>query len=258
MHFGNGRILLPRNQLADVICQFRFPEISRIGADVPEELRAAIADRYPQYSVRKEILPPKVTGGNGQLNINAPPAVYNHQFTSEDRNWRINLTNGFISIACNRYDRWETFADRLDKPLAAFIQLYRPVSFTRVGLRYLNFISRKNLDLEGVPFRELIETPYLGYLAKPNVSEQEVLQCTMDTQFTLPGGCQAKVHAGPGMTTISGQKDPEVKFVLDLDLFMNGSIPVNVSVGALQTLHNQAFPLFRDAVTAKLMDAMKE
>ena len=257
MGFGNGHPTLINNQLADVICQLRFPEISAIGAEPPEQFRSMVADLYPNYTVHKEVLPPKISGNNGQLNISTPPAVYNHQFTSSDGNWRINMTNGFFSIACTRYDRWESFANRLDKPLALFIQLYRPASFTRVGLRYLNFISRKQLSLEGVPFRELIDPAYLGYLGKEGVEEQGVLQSTVDTQFALSGGCLAKIHAGPGMTAVAGQKDPEVKFVLDLDFFMNGNIPVNVSVGALQTLHSQAFPVFRGAVTDKLMNALK-
>ena len=51
--------------------------------------------------------------------------------------------------------------------------------------------------------------------------------------------------------------DPEVKFVFDMDLYMAGNVPVNYSAGALQTLHSQAYPIFRGAVTETLQDAME-
>lgn len=257
MRGDGGKHNLKRNQLADVICQLRFPEIPAIGSDPPQRFRELIADQYPDYSMRKETPPPRIRSHNGQLNINASPVVFNHQFTSPDGNWRVNITNDFFSVACNRYNGWESFASRLDKPLAVFLQIYRPECFQRVGLRYLNFISRKNLGLENTPFRELIQSPYIGYLSKLGVEENQVAQSTLDAQFSLPGGCAAKIHTGPGMITLQGKPDPEMKFVLDIDLFINGKIPVNVSVGAMQTLHDHAFPIFREMVTDKLMDALR-
>lgn len=53
------------------------------------------------------------------------------------------------------------------------------------------------------------------------------------------------------------QQDSETKFVLDLDLYMPGKVPVNYSAGALQTLHSQAWPIFRGAMTDTLHDAME-
>ena len=58
------------------------------------------------------------------------------------------------------------------------------------------------------------------------------------------------------MVNRNGQQDQEVKFILDLDLYMSGNIAVNLSAGALQTLHAQAFPIFRGAITDQLHDAM--
>ena len=38
---------------------------------------------------------------------------------------------------------------------------------------------------------------------------------------------------------------------------MAGNVPINYSAGALQTLHSQAYPIFRGAVTETLQDAME-
>ena len=200
---------------------------------------------------------PKLTGTPGNLTLQNQPQTVNYQFLSEDGVWRVNLTSRFISLACSRYTRWEDFAKKLDKPLAAFIRIYQPAYFERVGLRYLNFISRKMLGLEGTPFRELIAPAYLGPLAEEDVTESTANRCSIDAEFGIQSGCRLKLHAGPGMVKRGPQQDSETKFVLDLDLYMPGKVPVNYSAGALQTLHSQAWPIFRGAVTDTLHDAME-
>lgn len=256
MFSNEERQILGNSPLAEVICQLRFPEILAIGAQPPVEFQERIRDAFPQFGVRKESPAPKITGVPGNLVLENQPPVTNYQFVSEDGVWRVNLTNTFISLCCTRYTCWEDFAKRLDQPLAAFIQVYKPAYFQRVGLRYLNVISRKQLSLEETPWRELMEPEYLGILASEAIDEKQTGRCSMDTEFTIRGGCRAKIHAGPGMVKRGNQPDKEVKFIFDLDLYMPGNVPVNLSAGALQTLHSQAYPIFRGAITDTLFDAL--
>lgn len=278
------RCLLRNNQLAEVICQLRFPQILKIGAELPVEFQELIRDEYPQFSQRTEPampnmpgmpLPPNSLSASAPKLIGTPPpgrkmpiptpqgtqsGTPNYQFASADGVWRINLTGNFISLSCNRYTCWEDFAKRLDKPLASFIQIYKPAYFERIGLRYLNFISRKSLSLEDVPFRDLFQNMYLGPLADEEVPETTALRCGVDAELSIRGGCKVKLHAGPGMimrnTPQGTQQDTEVRFIFDQDLYMNGNVPVNYSAGALQTLHAQAYSIFRGAITDTLFDAM--
>ena len=251
------RCLYRSNQLSEVICQLRFPEILSIGVNLPSEFQDAIRDEYPQYSARKEATAPKITGTPGNMSLENQPATINYQFMSADSIWRVNLTGTFISLACTRYTRWEEFAKRLDKPLAAFIKIYKPAYFERVGLRYLNFFSRKALELEEIPFGELFAPCWLGPLAEEDVQESGISRCNVDTEMAIRGGCRVKIHAGPGLVKRNGQQDPEVKFIFDQDLFLPGKLPVNLSAGALETLHSQAFAIFRGAITDTLHDAME-
>ncbi len=242
-----------KNQLGEVICQLRFPEILTIEANVPAEFQEAIRGTFPLYSSRKETPAPKLV--NGHLEPQQPNN--NYQFVSEDGHWRVNLTSTFISLACNRYTCWEDFAKMLDMPLAAFIQIYRPAYFERVGLRYLNFISRKDLGLEAVPFRELIQSQYLGILSDEEISELSTSRATVDGEFSIRGGCRAKIHAGPGLVKRGNIDSKEIHFIFDQDLFMIGKVAVNLSAGALETLHSQADGIFRGAITDTLHDAME-
>jgi len=244
------------NQLAEVICQFYFPEILSIASNAPADFQEAIRDQYPRFQRRMEIPAPKLAGKPGQFRLENQPGNINCQFASADDIWRVNLTTRFISLSCSWYTCWEDFAAHLDKPLAAFIQIYRPAYFQRVGLRYLNVISRSRLSLEETPWRELMEPEYLGILASEAIDEKQTGRCSMDTEFTIRGGCRAKIHAGPGMVKRGNQPDKEVKFIFDLDLYKPGNVPVNLSAGALQTLHSQAYPIFRGAITDTLFDAL--
>ncbi len=258
MFSREDRCLYQKNPLADVICQLRFPEILSIGANVPVAFQEAIRDEFPQYAVLHEAPAPKITGAPGNFAVQNQPATVNYQFTSADGNWRINLTSKFISLACRRYPGWEAFAKKLDKPLAAFIKTYRPAYFERVGLRYLNFISRQELELTDVPFDELIAPCYLGPLAEEDVAEQSASRCTVEADIALRGSCRVKLHAGPGKIQRPGaQQDPEVKFIFDMDLYFAGNVEVNYSVGALQMLHGHAYPIFRGAITSRLHHAME-
>lgn len=243
------RCIYENNQLSEVICQLRFPEILTISANAPADLQNEIRDIFPQFSVTQEILPAPGTP--------KPVATPNYRFSSEDGLWRVNLTSKFISLSCGQYRCWEEFAKMLDKPLAAFIKLYHPAYFERIGLRYLNFISRNALQLEDTPFTDLFMPCWLGPMAQNDVDTDNFSFCGIDTQFAIHGGCQVKIHAGPGMIKRNGQQDPEKKFIFDMDLFMPGHMPVNLSAGALQTLHSQAFPIFRDAITDTLHEAME-
>lgn len=257
MFSNEMRVIYRKSPLGEVICQLRFPEILTIQANVPVDFQEAIRSDFPRYSVRKETPAPKVTGAPGAMRLENQTATNNYQFATADNCWRVNLTSKFISLACTDYTCWEDFAGHLDKPLAAFIRIYKPAYFERVGLRYVNFISRRALDLEEVPFRELIQERYLGILCDEQMSEKQVSRCMVDAEFAIRGGCRAKIHAGPGMVKRGGQTDNEPKFIFDQDLYMPGQLAVNLSAGALQTLHAQAYAIFRDAITPRLHEAME-
>ena len=246
-----------RNQLADVICQLRFPQILSINSNLPVEFQEAIREHYPKFSTSLETPAPKISGTPGNLQVENQPSTKNYQFTSLDGKWRVNLTSTFVSLACSQYTGWEEFARMLDIPLAAFIKIYKPACFERIGLRYLNFISRQALDIQDVPFSQLFTTPYLGLLSDSEVNEASAHRNGVDADISLPGGCRVKLHAGPGLVTQNGQQQKEIRFVFDQDLYMTGNVPVNYSAGALETLHSHAFPIFRGAITDTLHKAME-
>lgn len=257
MFYERDRYQYRKNQLLEVICQLRFPTILSISAREPADFQEAIRADFPKYQRLEERPAPKIMGNPGNMRIEEQQPVINYQFLSADGKWKCNLTNSFIALATPAYTVWEDFAAKLDKVLAGFIPIYKPAYFERVGLRYINAISRKSLGLEDQPFRALIQPGYLGLLGEEDVQETAFARSGQDIELKLAGGCNAKMHAGPGMVQRGKVKDEEVKFILDIDIFMSGNVPMNTCAPALNTVHIHADRIFAGAMTRQLHDAME-
>ena len=251
------RVRYARPQLLEVICQLRFPTILSIGAKDPVDFQELIRAEFPRYTRKLEKLPPKVIGQQGKMKLEQQPDVVNYEFISADGRWKVNLTNDFIALATPAYTCWEDFAAKLDDILVKFINVYRPAFFERIGLRYINAISRKALELENTPFADLIEPGYLGLLGEEDIQEQQVLRVLQEAEINLPGGCRLKLHCGPGKIKRNNVEDPEVKFILDNDIFMLGKVEMKHSAAALTTVHTHADRAFRGAITRELHEAME-
>ena len=244
----------------EVICQLRFPTILSINTVEPADFQEAIRAEFPKYARRQDTTPPKITLVNGSApKVEQQPPVINYHFLSADNQWKLNLTKDFIALSTLHYTGWEEFARHLDKPLAAFIKLYKPAYFQRVGLRYVNIFSRSSLGIEDAKWAELISPAYVGPLCQPDAMEENFLNCASDLLLQLDSSCRAKIHAGPGRLKNTAQgapQDPEVKFIFDMDLSMGGDVPCTLSAAGLEALHGHATRIFEGAVTDRLRTAM--
>lgn len=231
----------------EVICQLRFPPILTINHTEPADFQEEIRSAFPQYARRQDPPPP-----SGQK----LPPVTNYHFLSEDGKWKLNLTKDFIALSTLRYPGWEEFARHLDRPLAAFIQLYQPAYFQRVGLRYLNLFSRTRLGLEGVPWRELFAPAYTGPFQEED--EETLLGWGCDLNLRLDNSSRAKIHAGLGRLhpQNAAPQAQEVQFLFDMDLYMGDHLPCTMAAGALETLHVHGGRLFEGAITDRLRQAL--
>ena len=50
MRSNENRCIYRRHQLAEVVCQLRFPEILTIGANLPAQFQELIRDEFPQFA----------------------------------------------------------------------------------------------------------------------------------------------------------------------------------------------------------------
>lgn len=248
----NARYQYASSPLIEVICQLRFPTILSIGSTEPAQFQEVVRADFPRYVARQEQQPPRLVNGK----LEQTPPITNYNFITADGLWKINLTQNFIALSTLRYTRWEEFAQKLDKVLALFIQIYQPAFFERIGLRYVNAFSRKRLNLEDALWDDLVNAPFIGVLSEPDVDEKITSKCSLDVEMSLGENRRMKLHAGPGMLG-DGKKDPEPKFILDGDFsVLERQIPAQRIAGDLDTLHDYAVRLFNAAITQELHDAM--
>lgn len=257
MFSNDERVIYAKRQLVEVICQLRFPEILKIETDAPADFQERIRQIYPQYEKKLEQLPPQMVNGKPVPQGTA----CNHQFVSAEGQWKVSLTKGFIALSTYGYTRWEEFAQRLDRVLAAFIETYHPSWLTRVGLRYVNAFRREALGLEDMLWKELIRPGFLGLMAEPDAQETAFLKQELTATFQTPGGAKANVKSGPGLLRKINNRTRETTeekvFMLDLDLYMDGKTELGHAVPALNIVHENAGSLFRSAITETLRDAME-
>ena len=246
--------------LHEVICQLRFPAILSIDTREPADFQEQIRAVFPRYAVQKETPPAKLIQQGGAPRLETEKSINNYTFLSANNLWKLNLTKEFIALSTLRYTSWEDFAKTLDLTLAAFIRTYKPAFFERIGLRYMNFISREKLGLSSESWNALIADAYLGPLAEEDTLGR-VERTSLDFELSFTGNAHVKVHAGPAHLQIrtpnaAPKPENEEKFLLDLDFSMRGSIAPNLAAAGLETLHSYSYPVFRGAITDTLHRAM--
>ncbi|MCD7934362.1 MAG: TIGR04255 family protein [Oscillospiraceae bacterium] len=245
-----------KNQLIEVICQLRFPTILSIKAKEPAEFQDTIRENFPVYRCQTEKL---AAAPNSE-----PKTVQNHSFIAENGGYRLSLTKNFIALSSMRYTSWEDFAHTLDEPLGQFIRIYRPAYFERVGLRYVNGVSRERLGLQERRWNDLFQPQYLSVLDSDSVDERSVNKCATDIEMKLDEHASIKLHAGPGLVrcnvrTGNGMQvvqEKESRFIFDQDLFSTGNIKLPAVMEMLDLLHGHADRIFSEAITDVLHDAM--
>jgi len=253
--YDGKKFIYEKQQIIEVICQLRFPTILSIDAEAPAAFQDTVRERFPRYEVKEEALPTR-EGMKKQKN---------HAFISEDGSYKLSLTQNFIALSTMRYKSWEDFAAWLDEPLANFINVYKPAYFERIGLRYLNGISRETLGLTGRRWNDLIQSRWLGVLDDEDVDEDSVLKCGTDAEMKLDSGCSVKIHAGPGFVKrairtpkgIQQLQEPKPRFIFDQDLYSAGKLRFPDAAGVLDTLHDHADRLFSEAITDVLHEALE-
>lgn len=249
------RVIYRRNPLDQVVCQLRFPPILRIESDIPADFQDIVRVDFPNFSETLGVLieVPKELKGKVPLDLFAPPNIKNYEFSSEDGQWKVNLTRTFVALTANKYERWEEFKDKLVGPLNALIDVYSPIYFSRVGLRYINVIKRSELGLDGVDWSELLEPYVMGILGVPEVGDR-VEGFESNYQVRLSDE-ESIVRIVTGFVV-----DPDMSeryYRIDNDFFNVTKIDINVAMEKLDYFNQRGSRLFRWCITDRLHEAME-
>ena len=252
------RVIYNKKPLDTVICQARFPTILRIDTEIPSAFQEKLLPEYINLTEGQEVvvdirLGNKPVVPTEDIKQITAPAIKNYEFASEDNKWKVNLTRTFISLSTTDYHIWEEFKTRFASVLDAFIDVYKPVLFTRIGLRYIDVIVRSKLDLDNIDWEELIKPPFLGILASPELKDSvKHFQSTSIIDLENDQGV-ARVNAG----TVKSTESAETSFMIDSDFYELKRKEKEELLNKLDSFHSMASGLFRMCITDRLHNAME-
>ena len=258
------RVIYDKNPLIEVVCQLRFPRILSINETAPAQYQEMIRGDFPLYDVAIE---QQQQFSLDSLNASLLPipimsqseSIKNYRFSSADGKWHINLTSTFLAITTSDYTRWEDFRGKLEKPLNALLEIYKPAFYERIGLRYVDAFRRTALGLNGVDWSELINPMALGFLSY-EPTKQDVKSYNSITELDIGNGALAQVKSILGLigSIENGfpQNDAELSFIVDSDMFFMRK-NIDELDSSLDYLHRTSTKLIRSLITEKLHHAME-
>lgn len=253
----SDREIYERNPLKEVICQFRFPTILQITAEIPTAFQNEIRKEYPIYTEQPPEIsaPPEIASLIKSLPI--PKGIQQpvHKFSNEDETRFISLNQGFLGFSDRDYRRWESFKDSVQAAEEAFRLVYEPAFYTRIGLRYRDVIDREELELSKNPWRDLLNSSLIGTLGADGFSEEEIGEVQSQILLRLqevPGGVVRIQH---GLNKLPDTQ--ESVYLIDSDFYLDRqrSNPDHAfeTLGKFNRLGGR---LFRWAITPELRRAL--
>src|SRR5690606_4546491 len=90
-----------------------------------------------------------------------------------------------LTVRTERYVRWDAFVPHVRAALAAYLDTYPSGPFTRIGLRYIDLVSRERLNLKGARWVELIKRSALGLLSEDEIPIESVEELKSATVLKL-------------------------------------------------------------------------
>jgi len=253
------RVIYRKNPLDQVICQLRFPPILKIDADIPAEFQDRVRKDFPNFSETSEWKMPLSPRIKEQISPEVLTQILqsssgkNYEFSSEDGQWKINLTRTFIALTANKYERWEIFKEKLAIPVNALVEIYSPAYFSRIGLRYEDVIRRSVLNLDGVSWSELLQPYILGVLGLPEIGNS-VRNFESRYEIGLSDGASVV-----RMITrfVEAVDNGEICYMIDSDFSNTNKTRIDNTMNKLDYFNVRASRLIQWCITDRLHQSME-
>lgn len=234
--------------LAEVVCELRFPASEEKPWD-PQILRdfhKRIRAEYPSVERSVEV---RVTGGPipAEIRQQRERATYQH----EDDARQLKLAEGTFSIhvvGLGQYRNWDWFRSYVDESWARLRDELRVSDVERIGLRYINRVSRRALT--EAPRRWLKQTDYVpGAVLKSAGRFLSRVECRNDDKnatFVTIGINQQSLDE-PG------------SLIFDIDRIREGVVAADGAaiLAVADELHEDVWSVFREALTDEYEEVLK-
>ena len=248
------------NQIVEMICQVRFPTILRINNE-SDELLSNFQDRikndFNNYtSINENVLNVNMKGVKNEIESFTPQvmrnSIKNHMFYSDNEETKVNLNSNFISITVSKYECWDNFKNLFEKVLDSFCNVYHVNSFNRIGIRYVNAFSKKELNIdEQDGWNRYLDDSIVGLSSKYNV---QVYNTNIEIPFN--DNTQMRIIAGLGEKGNVNSPNSTPVFIIDKDTYELGIIAKEEINKKLDNLHMHNSEIFESLIKDELRNKM--
>jgi len=249
----SNRALYRRNPLKEVICQLRFPTILEVTAKSPVQFQNLVRQRYPFYTEEKPDLglPKEVQDILQSLPLSGIQQTPLHKFIVEEKTRFITLSQEFLAVSELKYERWNNFREEIRCAEQAFRAAYNPSFYSRIGLRYKNFINKKDLGLADEAWDTLLNHSLIGVLGVSELAEEvtETQSQSLIKLSDIAGGFVRIVH---GL-----MKTDNSVYVIDADFFIEKKENLDEAIRTLDQFNQLAARFFNWATSRVLRDALE-
>lgn len=243
------RVIYRENPLAEVVCQIRYPRILAIDERLPAEFQEKIGESYP-FVETQEVTQFSLGVGDQP----SPSSRTHYVFRTEDELANITLSSEFVSIRTEKYERWEFFKKHIETALEALYVSYSVGPLSRIGLRYIDLISRNKLGLHECRWSDLVRPSALGLLAESDVPINSVEELRSATVIELDDGGKVTMRTGMAETILTGD---EQLFLFDCDFFETRRIKgVDDAIEVCDKFNRKAGKAFRWLINDRLHNAL--
>lgn len=132
------RVIFDAHPLVEVIAQIRFPKIINVNDARLTNFQEKIKVNYPFFE-----------------EFNEGDEV-SYLFKSPNEDFLVSLSDKSVTLFCYQYTCWQDFISEVKQVFITAKDTYNILGVSRFGLCYKDFISRKKLQLEDSPWRDLI------------------------------------------------------------------------------------------------------
>lgn len=264
------RIVLHHSPLALALCQVRFS--SMLSVTDPASLAAFQRAIQSQYPIGVPLQEAELFIG---IETNEPEIRREqrrspqYQFTDQNDNWKIVLSQDFLTLETRNYEHFDDFLARLREALDALVQHIQPTVVTRLGLRYINEIRSNGLN--NIDWSDIIQQDLLGPVTVSELVENTSQIASMQ-QLLLryPDDLGVNIQHGliPSGTTVQlrpKEEPPKQAFyLLDYDVYREFPLAQGLLMNTeaichhVEIYHTMIYRLFRWSVSGDYLSTLEE
>lgn len=233
------RIELVSPPLEVVVCQIRFPTVVELAANqAPSGFQKRLVKEYP-ISRRQNTTS---VAPHPELGVEVTKSSH-WAFEDKNRIWTVSLGASFLSLETKRYVRFNDFVERFLAVLDLSRQEYPIEIRQRLGLRYVDRLSRSKqdhlpADWEAEIRQDLIPLRSLRGASEPQFGSMES-RFSFERQFlTIRSHFMEKGFSGSA----------ESELILDFDSYTEEQGDMDGIRGLLRQFHETSYRAFRWAL----------